>query len=203
MTNEAEQRRLARKARRHARARSELLRAAREILARDGVAGFTVKAIAQAADVSKPSFYYYFPSREHCVEALADGILAVEAATLSQAAYRAAHDHEAAGAVLQQMVDLYADDLDAYRIAWEWPTIVGATDGFAERVVSPRRDQVLDVLAQRLRAHPDPRGLAEVALATAHGLLQGDWSPPRRRALAAVAARALTAALATPASPGG
>lgn len=198
MADEAKQRRLARKARRHSRAREELLDAARLVLERDGVAGFTVKAIAAEADVSKPAFYYYFPSREHCVEALADGILAREATVLSAAAYRAADAAKVPGEVVSAFVDLYAEDLDSFRIAWEWPTLIGATEGFWERVVVPRRTQVLDVLVQRLRDLPDPRAVAELTLATAHGLLAGEAHPSRRRSLARIAGQTLSAALQTP-----
>ena len=195
MADEAEQRRLARKERRHSRAREELLDAARVVLERDGVAGFTVKAIAAEADVSKPAFYYYFPSREHCVEALADAILAREATVLSAAAYRAADAAAVPGEVVEALVDLYADDLDSFRIAWEWPALIGATEGFSERVVLPRRSQVIDVLVQRLRDQSDPLALAELTLATAHGLLTGDVSPSRRRTLARIAGQTLAAAL--------
>lgn len=198
MADEAERRRLARKERRHSRAREELLDAARLVLERDGVAGFTVKAIAAEADVSKPAFYYYFPSREHCVEALADGILAREATVLSAAAYRAADAASVPGEVVRAFVDLYADDLDSFRIAWEWPALIGATEGFSARVVHPRRSQMLDVLVQRLREFKDPLDIAELTLATAHGLLAGDTAPNRRRSLARVAGQTLAAALRTP-----
>ena len=63
-------RRDARKARRHARHRASLLDAAREVLAEEGLPGFTVARVAGRADVSKPSFYYYFRSREELVAAL-------------------------------------------------------------------------------------------------------------------------------------
>ena len=88
-------RRDARKARRHARHRAALLDAAREVLAEEGLPGFTVARVAGRADVSKPSFYYYFRSREELVAALADQIAAEEATELTRAAY-AAHDGAAA-----------------------------------------------------------------------------------------------------------
>lgn len=174
MPESTEQRRIERKERRHARARDALVDAARGILSAEGVAGFTVKAVAEAADVSKPAFYYYFPSREHLVAELADGILAREAATLVEAGLRATDPAQAVEDVLVALVAFYADDLDAFRMVYLWPQVIGTPPGFHSEVLGPRRRQAQDVLTDRIatQTRPDAAAtLAGIVLATGHGIL--------------------------------
>jgi AcrR family transcriptional regulator len=194
MVESPEQKRLARKRRRHARARDELVEAARQILESAGVAGFTVKAVAEAADISKPAFYYYFPSREHLVAELADHVLSREAAALVEAAYRASSPAGAVAEVLREKVRFYSDDMPAFRMVYLWPHVIGTPDGYAESVVAPRRQAVLDVLTDRLAGATGdiPAGdAARLALATADGLLSADVDAAERSRLALHAAALL------------
>ena len=170
-----EVRRDARKARRHARHRAALLDAAREVLAEEGLPGFTVARVAGRADVSKPSFYYYFRSREELVAALADQIAAEEATELTRAAYAAGDGADALEAAVRAGVTWHRADLDRYRLLHQWPAVVGIVPGFLEQTVQPRREQVLMVLERRLAGGSDVkevhRDLAALALATAHGIV--------------------------------
>lgn len=165
----------ARKARRHARHRAALLDAARAVLGDEGLPGFTVARVAGRADVSKPSFYYYFRSREELVAALADQIAAEEAAELTRAAYAAEDGPAAVDAAVRAAVAWHRADLDRYRLLHQWPAVIGIVPGFLEQTVRPRREQVLQVLERRLGGDAPPtaavRDLATVALATAHGLV--------------------------------
>jgi AcrR family transcriptional regulator len=195
--------RKARKSRRHARQRQALLDAARGVLAEEGLPGFTIARVAAAAEVSKPSFYYYFRSREALVAALADTIAADEASCMSQAAYAAAEGPDALSAALRAVVTWHTEDLDRYRLLYQWPAVVGVVDGFYDDVVAPRRTQSLAVLASRLGPRPDADQLAETALATAHGIVAtaanlqalGQDPAPRLAAQLDVACRALVAVL--------
>ena len=54
-----------RRARRKVELRQRILRAALEIIARQGFFATTVEQIIQAADVGKGTFFNYFPSKEH------------------------------------------------------------------------------------------------------------------------------------------
>ena len=168
-------RRDARKARRHARHRASLLDAAREVLAEEGLPGFTVARVAGRADVSKPSFYYYFRSREELVAALADQIAAEEATELTRAAYAAHDGAEALDATIRAAVSWYRADLDRYRLLHQWPAVIGIVPGFLHQTVEPRRAQVLMVLERRLAGdggvEDRHRNLAASALATAHGIV--------------------------------
>lgn len=169
-------RRTARKARRHARHRAALLDAARKVLAREGLPGFTVARVAEAADVSKPSFYYYFRSREELVAALADQIAAEEATVITRAAYAAPDGAGAVDSALRTLVEWYLEDLDRYRLLYQWPAVIGIVPGFLEQTIEPRRQQALTVLEQRLsdglpEVRDQDRHLSAVTLATAHGLV--------------------------------
>ncbi len=166
----------ARKARRHARHRAALLEAARTVLGREGLPGFTVAGVAAAADVSKPSFYYYFRSREELIAALADQIAAEETTVVTRAAYAAQDGGDAVDAAVRALVAWYLEDLDRYRLLYQWPAVIGIVPGFLDQTIQPRRAQALTVLEHRLAGGPDRvrpahRDLAALSLATAHGIV--------------------------------
>jgi len=54
-----------RRARRQAEIRSRILRAALDLLARQGLSATTIEQITEAADVGKGTFFNYFLSKEH------------------------------------------------------------------------------------------------------------------------------------------
>ena len=56
-----------RRARRKAELRERILRAALDIIARQGFFATTVEQITEAADVGKGTFFNYFPSKEHAL----------------------------------------------------------------------------------------------------------------------------------------
>ncbi|SFI31747.1 TetR/AcrR family transcriptional regulator [Jannaschia pohangensis] len=53
--------------------RDDWLNVARDVLVSDGVADVKVLALGQRLEVSRSSFYWYFKSRKHLLEALLDG----------------------------------------------------------------------------------------------------------------------------------
>ncbi|HHB89752.1 MAG TPA: TetR/AcrR family transcriptional regulator [Anaerolineae bacterium] len=55
--------------RRRSRRRQRLVDAAREIIARKGLAGLTVQDVTEEADMAVGSFYTYFPNKEALIEA--------------------------------------------------------------------------------------------------------------------------------------
>ena len=63
-TSATESKRAARTERRREQTRTEILNAAREIVLRDGVAGFAISAVAEELGLTKPALYYYFGSKE-------------------------------------------------------------------------------------------------------------------------------------------
>lgn len=172
--------RQARKERRQQGRRAELLTAARAVLAREGVAGLTMEAVAAAADVSKPAVFYYFRSKEELVGALAVEQLEAEVAVLEAAVAGAASGVAALAALARAKVDFYAQDLDSFRVAYLWPQLIGLQPELLRERVYPLSQRVNDALEARLREDAragrlapgfEPRRLANLAWTTAHGLL--------------------------------
>ncbi len=170
----------ARKARRQEGRRNAILAAARAVLGQGGISGLTLEAVAAEADLSKPSLFYYFRSKEELVGELAVEGLAREVEVLEAAAAGAASGVEALAAVVRASVDLYAEDLDAFRAVYLWPQLMGRmSDSQRERAyaLSARLNDRLearlqeDARAGRLAPGLQPRRLANVAWTTAHGLL--------------------------------
>lgn len=169
-----------RKERRHGERRAALLAAAREVLVRDGIANFTVAAVADVADVSKPAVFYYFPTREHVIAELALDLLAAEAAAQEQAIAAAPTGVEALAAVVRARLAFFQRDLTSFRIAYVWPQLVTLPEGFVKTRIYPIAWRVNaqlearlkeDAAAGRLAADAHPRKLANLAWLTAQGIL--------------------------------
>ena len=170
----------ARKARRQQERRGVLLTAARAVLARQGVVGLTMEAVATEADVSKPAVFYYFRTKEELVGELAVEQLEAEVAVLEAAVAGADSGVAALAALARAKVDFYAEDLDAFRVAYLWPQLIGLAPELLRQRVYPLSQRVNDALEARLREDArqgllapgfEPRRLANLAWTTAHGLL--------------------------------
>src|SRR5712692_8702350 len=61
-----------RRARRHAATRERIFRAALKLFAERGFFETTVEDITEAADVGKGTFFNYFPSKEHLLDAFGE-----------------------------------------------------------------------------------------------------------------------------------
>ncbi|WP_223753509.1 TetR/AcrR family transcriptional regulator [Myxococcus sp. RHSTA-1-4] len=175
-----EEAREARKARRQEGRRKAILAAARAVLVRGGVTGLTLEAVAAEADLSKPSLFYYFRSKEELVGELAVEGLAREVEVLEAAVASASGGVEALAALVRAKVDLYAEDLDAFRVVYLWPQFLGRQSGSQRERVYALSARLNDALEARLQADAragrlapgfQPRRLANVAWTVAHGLL--------------------------------
>ncbi len=180
MAEAKERERLARKARRHQGHRAALIAAARRILAARGVSGFSAAAVAAEAGVSKPAFYYYFPTVEALVAAWSEDALEGEATALVAAVDAAPDGIAALGALLRARVALYASDFDAFRLLYLWPQVLGMDPTATARIAYPRSARVQGRLEERLlecraagqlRVDVHPRRLSLVPWVTAQGLL--------------------------------
>jgi AcrR family transcriptional regulator len=56
--------------------RDDIVRAALPVLERDGVAGFTVRSVADALGISSPAVYHYFSGREELLDRLCERVAA-------------------------------------------------------------------------------------------------------------------------------
>ncbi len=169
-----------RKAARQEEQRARLVEAAKKILHRQGLKGFSVAAIAAEAGVAKASFYYYFPSQEALVGNIAEGLLEEEAEAMLQAVNAASDGIRALGALMRCRVERYKGDFPSFRLLYLWTEVLGLEEGAVAKIAYPRAARVQGRLEERLkedqaegRLHPEvsPRELASVAWCTAQGLL--------------------------------
>ncbi len=170
----------ARKARRQEGRRQAILAAARVVLARSGVGALTLEAVAAEADLSKPSLFYYFRSKEDLVGALAVEGLEREVAVLEAAVAAAGSGVEALAALVRARVDLYSEDLEGFRVVYLWPQLMGRQSEAHRARVLALSGRLNDALEARLHADAragrqapglQPRRLANVAWTMAHGVL--------------------------------
>ena len=128
-----------------AETRNRILRAARQVINERGYHAATFQAIAVAADLSRPTLHYYFPSREEIYEALvaeAGGVLAdcIGAAkrqrtTIDRLAALLAAIHEADSKDRSQIAFLVSARLEATRNPDLPASTGGALHGFLESLV--------------------------------------------------------------------
>lgn len=165
---------------RRARQREALLDAAERVLRRDGVAGFTVAAVAAEADLSKPALFYWFSGKERLLGELAARLLEAEAAALVAVVGAAPDGFTALGDFVRAAAARGAADLPGWRIVHVWSQVTGPGPDGADLLrdrVYPASARVAGALEARLRAEPalhpdvDPRRLANAAWATANGLV--------------------------------
>jgi TetR/AcrR family transcriptional regulator len=83
--------------------REAILKAAIEVFARHGYAGSSIRAICQAAGVTKPVLYYYFRSKEHLYQELMIDCFSISLKTLLRAS-------QSAGSLRQRLVRIVWDD---------------------------------------------------------------------------------------------
>ncbi|HJL15852.1 MAG TPA: TetR/AcrR family transcriptional regulator [Sandaracinaceae bacterium LLY-WYZ-13_1] len=178
--DEAERRRLARKRRRQEKKRDAILGAASEALLAGGLDAFTVGAVAERADLSKPAVYYYFDSRDELLAALLLDWLRAETEACLAAVEAASGGVAALEAVVRAYVAHHRRDLASFRILQAWSAGAGDWSELFEREIVPlswrlmgRLEALLREDAEAGRLHPDahPRRLANLALMLAHGVV--------------------------------
>ncbi len=179
-TPSPQERRLARKSRRHENRRQLLLDHARELLHAHGPLAFTMEQLATAADTSKASLYYYFRAKEDVIAALAVEALGREVAQVSRAVVRATTGIDAALALLRTRVEHFLSEPDDFRVLYQWAPVLGQAQRLSLAEVYPLSAVIYTTLEAKLQRdsklgllHPDtdPRTFAELAWMTAHGLL--------------------------------
>jgi TetR/AcrR family transcriptional regulator len=172
--------RLARKARRQADRRGDVVAAARRILAEHGPEAFSIGAVAEAAGLARTSVLYYFADLRALVGEVVVQLLQEEADVLCAAVDAATDDLDAPVALLRAKVALYADDPGRFRTLYVWPLVLGLPDEVVTvravqigNRVNDRLEARLEAARQAGRLAPDahPRRVANLAWVTANGVL--------------------------------
>jgi AcrR family transcriptional regulator len=172
--------RIARRERRRAHSRTEILEAARRVLLREGIAATTMDAVASEVGVTKTALYYYFASKDALLFELVFGIYEQHARAVHTAVEGASSGSDALGAIIRQTVQGFAGQLDDFRLAFLHNQVAGQAGVKMESDqlsrLRPLNDLVYAGTSQQLakqRARPrvEPRLLAFLAHAAALGLL--------------------------------
>jgi len=180
--SEAEEARLARKARRQERRRQRILEAATDLLVEGGPEALTMAALAERADTSPSTLYYYLPGREAVLDAItadiverdSDAQLAALEATAGQGGV------ESLCAIMEARARLVLDDPDRLGALYLHLVTVRVSKTVLEERVYPAAWKVMGELERRLRedqeagrVHPelDPRRFANVGFYATQGIL--------------------------------
>lgn len=156
--------------------RRELVDAAVRVIARDGVAAATTRAVVAEAGMSLASLHYAFPSREHLIEAVIAEVTAQERRAAEDGLLPVATAAEAGAGPAEPpaLADVIAAGLDRY------------VDLLVDR---PEREQALLELALHAMRTPGQRGAlvaqyavyqesARATLATAALAARSRWTVP-------------------------
>ena len=151
---------------------ARIIDATRDVFGTRGYAGTTIDEIAQVAEVSRASFYTYFPSKREVLLAVG-----AQAATESEAIIDRLPEHTSSQRALRDWVADYFDFLDVHgSFAFAWTQ--AAHDDEEIRVAGMKRHlrlckRIGDGLTANLsRAATDPLTLGVVASAT----LERTWN---------------------------
>ena len=173
--------RQARLDRKRAQSRDEIVTATRSILLRDGMAGFTLDAVARELQLTKAALYYYFPSRDALLLEAIRVELEAEAEAVAKVVGEADDAGGALAALAETVFDHYADRIDAFRLAYLYGQVSGGAEpasAEALEAVRPLNELLYGGVERKLREAGgaladdlDPRRLAFIAHMAAVGLL--------------------------------
>jgi len=145
-----------------ARARDEILAAARSLLRDGGPDAVTLAAVAGELGMTKPALYHYFSSKEALVRSLVTVLLDEEIEMLVAAVEGERDVGKVLGKLIQAFYDCYVHRLDAFRLVYSQSQLYSGTGSGMDPEtlrdeVNPRTRRLFDVLEARL----SPRGASD------------------------------------------
>lgn len=159
--------------------REEILRAAFEVAAREGIGGTTVRAVAAAADVSHALVLFHFGRKERLIEELLDWLLAsMSGPELSDEAARLLRGLDRFHALLEQEMRRLSGEPRRTRLFYEFWAMGTRHAVIGQRIraeMERYRRGFRDVIDEVLSAEPgtfanaSADGLAAVAVSWVHG----------------------------------
>lgn len=172
--------RVARRERRRERSREEIVEATRRVLARDGLPGTTLDAVAREVGLTKAALYYYYPSKDALLFDAVYDILERQARSIAAAVDEATDGGSALRAIIRETVRAYDGRLDDFRAAYLHAQVAapGSVALTADQLakIRPLNELMFARAARRLAEHPgaaavDPRLMAFLANVSALGVL--------------------------------
>ncbi|HVW44948.1 MAG TPA: TetR family transcriptional regulator C-terminal domain-containing protein [Amycolatopsis sp.] len=140
--------------------REQIVQAAREVLARDGLAGCTARAIADASPLTKSAIHYYFSD----IDLLIDRAMAAQVTAFlgHLRAVAAWHEdpEERFWAVVKAYLDTFAENPNAAFVWFEYWVAVGRSDHLraADAMLHSSTELLTELLGDL--GHDDPRAKA-------------------------------------------
>lgn len=138
----------------------QIVEAARMVLARDGLAGCTARAIADASPLTKSAIHYYFSDIDLLVDRAMAALVTDFLDNLRMVAAKYGDPEERLWAVLEAYLDTFADNPNAAFVWFEYWVAVGRAEHFEAAEVMLR--SVIELLTDLLRDTKidDPRARA-------------------------------------------
>jgi len=179
------------------RKRRQIIEAARVVLARDGLAGCTARAVAEASPLTKSAINYYFDSMDEIVDLAVAAHVEAMLAALREVARQQDDPYQRLHAVLRAYLDTFADQPHAAFLWFEyWIAAArrGAT-GPAGAMLAAVRDLLTDLARAAGASEPAALGRQLQFLYDGAGLAaQMDRDPDSAAAAKAAATVLLDAA---------
>ena len=107
------------------RKRGQIIDAAREVLARDGLAGCTARAVAEASPLTKSAINYYFASLDEIIDLAMAAHVEAMLGALRTVAGQHTDSYQRLHAVIQGYLDTFADRPHAAFLWFEYWIAVG------------------------------------------------------------------------------
>jgi AcrR family transcriptional regulator len=119
--NVADSKRAARSQRRRKQTRDEILDAARDVVLREGLLGFSLTAVADELGLTKPALYYYFASKEALIfEAILRELVA-SAEEVHAAVEKTENGADAIETLIRTVFARYTTELDLFMLVYMTP----------------------------------------------------------------------------------
>ena len=136
--------------------RRQIIEAAREVLARDGLAGCTARAVADASPLTKSAINYYFASMDEIIDLAVAAHVEAMLVALRQLTRQHRDSYRRLHAVVQAYLDTFADQPHAAYLWFEY--WIAASRRQAPAPVAAMLDAVRDLLSELLTQLPDTTG---------------------------------------------
>ncbi len=169
--------------------RRQIIEAAREVLARDGLAGCTARAVADASPLTKSAINYYFASMDEIIDLAVAAHVEAMLVALRQVAEHHRDPYRRLHAVVQAYLDTFADQPHAAYLWFEYWIAASRRQAPAPVAAMLGRGRARVVARRGARGAPRP-----------HRPSRPRSGPGRQRALV-VAARLDRPAAGPPAGP--
>jgi AcrR family transcriptional regulator len=120
-------RRIARRDRRRAQSKEEILDAAEGLLLSDGISAVTVDAVAREVSMTKAALYYYFSSKEELLFNVMFRHILAEAEAVHDAVEATDNGADALKAIIRTVIEHYGGNMHTFRLIYMHSQITGQT----------------------------------------------------------------------------